>query len=68
MKMYRCSVTVMTNIAVEAANLAEAERKIDDVLRNADEIHIIEGSIEDPIDQLTGSRGAITRSRIMQET
>jgi hypothetical protein len=60
--MYRCSVTVMTNIAVEAASLAEAERKIDDVLQHADEIHI-----KDPIDQLTGSRGSITRSRIQVE-
>lgn len=63
MRMYRCTVQASTYIAVEAETLAEAERKIDDVLTEADEIAIIEhGGGE-----LIGARGSISRSRIQVE-
>jgi len=63
MKMYRCSGSINFFAAVEAASLAEAERKIDAVLGNAVEVTIREG-----LDQeFTAAAGAASRSRVQVE-
>jgi hypothetical protein len=56
MKMYRCKATIEVHLAVESPSLAEAESKIDGILRHAGEVLIFEGSSLNPIDELTGSR------------
>lgn len=68
MRMYRCTVDVKTYVAVEAETLAEAERKIDDVLRGCDEVHLHEdGGDFNGGATLVGSRSNISRGRVMVE-
>lgn len=68
MRMYRCTVQLTTYIAVEAETLAEAERRIDDTLYGADEVHIHEdGGDFNGGSTLVGSRSSISRGTIQVE-